>query len=438
MEIILISTSTVKVETSPQPISKIELTPWDLRLLPLETIQKGLLFHKPKPPQETNSLIQHLKTSLSRTLCFFPPLAGRLSIIEHEDNTSSFSIDCNNSGVPFVHAVGDGVTIADILEPIYVPSLLYSFFTLNGVKNYEGVSKPVFGVQVTELVDGIFIGCTANHVVADGPTFWNFFNSWAEISRGFNVLSKPPSFNREFLDGLDCPIRIPFSIDHKKSYLTSADPLHLRDRVFHFSKEKICELKSRANAEIGTSSISSLQSLLAHIWRSFTRSCDGLHPDQETCIYLAIGARSRVKSIPQQYFGNAVQFEATTSKVSDILERGLGYAAFEMNKMIALHTEEKLWNSFESWIRNPSPMLEKLDKTGNLGTSSSPRYDVYGNDFGWGRPIAVRSGVANKSRGKITVFPGAEEGSVDIEACLPLEILQAMASDAEFMNAVSI
>ncbi|KAF5736164.1 hypothetical protein HS088_TW14G00299 [Tripterygium wilfordii] len=396
MEVILISTSIVKAETSPQPISKIELTPWDLQLRPLETIQKGLLFHKPEPPQETNSLIQHLKTSLSRTLYFFPPLAGRLSIIEHEDNTGSFSIDCNNTGALFVHAVADSVTIADILEPIYVPSLLYSFFTLNGVKNYEGVSKPVLGVQ-------------------------------------------PPSFNRGFLEGLDCPIRVPFSIPHKQNSLTSAEPLHLRDRVFHFSKEKIGELKSRANAEIETSSISSLQSLLGHIWRSFTRSSDGLHPDQETCINLAVGVRSRLNSIPQQYFGNAAQYAATTSKVSVILEGGLGYAAWEINKMIALQTEETLWNFFESWIRNPMlPTIEKLVKTGTLGISSSPRYDIYGNDFGWGRPIAVRSEVANKSRGKITVFPGAEEGSVDIEACLPLEILQAIASDAEFMNAVSI
>ncbi|KAI4969049.1 hypothetical protein ZWY2020_046379 [Hordeum vulgare] len=36
--------------------------------------------------------------------------------------------------------------------------------------------------------------------------------------------------------------------------------------------------------------------------------------------------------------------------------------------------------------------------------SGSPRFDVYGNDFGWGRPLAVRTGPGNKLDGLITVF----------------------------------
>uniref|UniRef100_A0A2N9IEL3 Uncharacterized protein n=1 Tax=Fagus sylvatica TaxID=28930 RepID=A0A2N9IEL3_FAGSY len=51
-------------------------------------------------------------------------------------------------------------TVADILEPIYVPDIVNSFFLMNGVLNYQGISKPLLAVQVTELVDGIFIGCT--------------------------------------------------------------------------------------------------------------------------------------------------------------------------------------------------------------------------------------------------------------------------------------
>lgn len=56
--------------------------------------------------------------------------------------------------------------------------------------------------------------------------------------------------------------------------------------------------------------------------------------------------------------------------------------------------------------------------------SSSPRFNFYGNDFGWGRPMAVRSGPANKVDGKITLFAGVEEGSVDVEACFLPETLQ--------------
>ncbi|GFZ09882.1 hypothetical protein Acr_21g0004810 [Actinidia rufa] len=41
------------------------------------------------------------------------------------------------------------------------------------------------------------------------------------------------------------------------------------------------------------------------------------------------------------------------------------------------------------------------------------------------------------SDGKITLFPGAEEGSIDIEVCLSPETLLALGDDEEFMEAIS-
>lgn len=45
-----------------------------------------------------------------------------------------------------------------------------------------------------------------------------------------------------------------------------------------------------------------------------------------------------------------------------------------------------------------------------------PRFYVF--DFRRGNPTAARSGPANKFARKLTLFPGAEKGSIDIEACL--------------------
>ncbi|KAM3252734.1 hypothetical protein P3L10_006804 [Capsicum annuum] len=59
-------------------------------------------------------------------------------------------------------------------------------------------------------------------------------------------------------------------------------------------------------------------------------------------------------------------------------------------------------------------------------------------DFGWGRPVAVRSGSGNKHDGKMTIFCGAEHGSIDIEACLTPQTLHAMGEDAIFMGAVTL
>lgn len=74
-----------------------------------------------------------------------------------------------------------------------------------------------------------------------------------------------------------------------------------------------------------------------------------------------------------------------------------------------------------------------------LCVGSSNRFPMYeGNDFGWGRPLAVRSGRANKFDGKMSAFPGrAGDGSVDIEICLEPDTMAALLRDAQFMQYVS-
>ncbi|OMO96936.1 Transferase [Corchorus olitorius] len=436
----LVQASTHKAGDEKQ---RIELTPWDLQLLPLGPIQKGLLFPKPKPKENghenTFNFIHHLKTSLSQTLDHFPPLAGRLATTEHvDDNTISFYVDCNNAGALFIHAEAYGVTISDIVESVYVPPIVHSFFPLNGVNNHEGVSNPLLGVQVTELVDGVFVGCTINHSIADGTSFWHFFNSWSEISRGsIQYLSKLPIFQRSFLNGIDYPIRISRvyvkeSFNHDHTFVLTP----LKERVFHFTKQSIAKLKAQANVEVGTNKISSLQALLSHIWQSVVRN-KKLEPDEEMNYLMVIGARPRLQELPDQYFGNAVKIGGITMKAKELKDKKVGEIALEMNKMIAAQTEEEFKRALESWIKCPKLITKATMRSNVTGTSSSPWFNIYGNDFGWGRPIAVRSGSANKCDGKITVFRGEEEGSIDIEACLLSETLDAMANDQEFMNFVS-
>ncbi|CAB4287389.1 unnamed protein product [Prunus armeniaca] len=438
-----ISTTIVQPTFHNELTQRIELTPWDLQLILLDHIQKGLLFHKPKSStyeqDPITSLTEHLKHSLSLTLDIFYPLAGRLAITENEDdNTTSFSVDCNGAGAEFVHAVADGVTVADILDSVLVPDdIVHSFFLMNGVLNYEGSgSKPLLAVQITELVDGIFIGCTMNHSVVDGSSFWHFFNTWSEISRRGStncgkILQPPPAFGREFLNGMiDLPVRLP-NFQNKIPKIRFSAPL-LQQRVFHFSKQKIAKLKAKANAEMGTTRISSLQALLAHLWVSVTRN-QRLETDQETQYKVLVGMRQRLQPpLPDQYLGNAVLFGIVTSTVGELLERGLGWAAWEMNKTISSQTEQDVRKLLEGWIKDPKvPKLDGL-ASNSLLTGSSPRFNVFGNDFGWGRPLAVRSGVGNKFDGKLTVYPGAEDGSIDFEACLLPQTLQALAHDAEF------
>lgn len=77
-----------------------------------------------------------------------------------------------------------------------------------------------------------------------------------------------------------------------------------------------------------------------------------------------------------------------------------------------------------------------------LATGSSPRFDVYGNDFGWGKAVAVRSGAErprNKMDGKATVYEGrGGGGSMALEVCLSPDALARLVADEEFMDAATV
>ncbi|OVA15857.1 Transferase [Macleaya cordata] len=430
-----VSTSTVRPTSHGVAIQqRIDLTTWDLFFLPHQYMQRGLLFKKPCGQSklvETN-IISHLKTSLSRTLDHFFPLAGRLATTKHDDGTISVYIDCNSAGAEFIHAAAD-ITIADILDPTYVPHIVRSFFPLNGVINYDGRSQPLLSAQVTELIDGIFISCSVNHVICDGISFSHFFNSWSEISRGLDHISRPPIIERWFLENTDCPIRLPSSTNE---FLSEAHtPPQFEERVFHFTQENIARLKAKANSESETDrNISSLQALLAHIWVAFMRARHS-DPNKETSYWLAIGNRARLNPpLPEAYFGNSVQPRFVSTTAGELLERGLGWGASLLNQMVVSHDEVAIKSYWETWMEKP--VLASPYTT--LVSGGSPRFDMYCNDFGWGQPIGVRSGISNKLDGKITAIPGRVKGSVDIEACFSLETLNAMGDDAEFMEVVTV
>uniref|UniRef100_N1QR52 Putative acetyltransferase n=1 Tax=Aegilops tauschii TaxID=37682 RepID=N1QR52_AEGTA len=333
----IVSRRVVRPEpTASPPVETIHLTPWDLKSITVENIQKGILL--PKPPttggKGLNDVdVECLASSFERALGHFYPYAGRLSVAvppasnggasSPQNQSLTISLRCGGEGAEFVHAVAPGVTVSDITDSLIVPRVVWSFFPLDGLLGSDAIdgSRPLLVAQVTKLADGVFIAMSMNHGVADGTTFWQFFNTWSELSRaavaGNDVMiSTPlPVFDRSFLGSCTVPIPLPFG--------------KLEDVVG-----------------------------LRHVFPpdpSFTR-------------------------LP---------------------------------------------------ARGPAA------PTGTL-TGSSPRFDVYGNDFGWGAPVTVRSGAGNKFDGKATVYEGrGGGGSIALEVCLIPEALARLVTDEEFMAATT-
>ncbi|KAK7310838.1 hypothetical protein RJT34_08597 [Clitoria ternatea] len=423
------------------------LTHWDIAKLSGHYIQKGLLFKKPEQLADEhdfiNNLLDNLKHSLSLTLSHFHPLLGRFVTQKSQDPPSyTVFVDCNNSpGVKFIHATLD-MTIHDILSPVDVPPVVQSLFDHHKAVNHDGHTMPLLSIQVTQLLDAVFIGCSMNHAVCDGTSYWNFFNTWSQIfqaSDSSNILiSHHPIHNRWFPHGCGPLINLPFK--HYDEFISRYEAPKLRERVFHFSAESIAKLKEKANMESNNTKISSFQSLSAHVWRSITRARRVPYDKRTKCILTANNRGRMEPPLPQEYFGNSTHGVSFVTTAGELVERDLGWGALNLHLAVANYNSQAVQKTVKEWFQSPTVYQTHLsyDQYSVL-VSSSPRFNMYGNEFGMGKAVAVLSGYANKFDGKVTSYPGYEGGgSIDFEVCLSPDTMKALESDKEFMNAVSV
>ncbi|KAG7548369.1 Transferase [Arabidopsis suecica] len=421
-EVIVISSSMVRPENINRSgrREKIHLTPHDLDLLYLYYPQRGLLFHKPDPE---NRFIPRLMASLSTALEIYFPFAGRLvKVNNQEDDTVSFYIECDGSGAKFVHAKAESVTMNDVFQSHgSVPDFLPHFYPANNVQSRDAlISEPLLALQVTEMKDGVFISFGYNHMVADGSSLWNFFHTWSKICLNGSDSNIQPLVLKDWVcKGIDYPVHIPVL---EMETLPRCEP-STKERVFHFSKMKISDLKAKANYEIGTMDlkISSLQAVVAYLWLSIIRH-SGLNREEETQCKVTADMRQRLNPpLKKECFGNVTNLATATTTVGELLDHGLGWTALQICKTVRLKTNESYENIAKNWVRNvkrPKTSVGSRLANNSLIISSSPRFDVYNHDFGWGKPIAARAGPADGTGGMLVMFRGVEEGSIDVHATL--------------------
>lgn len=463
------SKSTVYPST-PSAINSLKLSVSDLPMLSCHYIQKGVLLSKPPPSLSLfEDFISLLRRSLSDALSHFPALAGRFIT----DASGHVHILCNDAGADFVEARARHLSVDAVLSPQYVPDPVKSFFAYDKTLSYSGHYRPLLAVQVTELADGIFVGCTVNHSVTDGTSFWHFFNTLAEIAKSggsYKRISNTPDFSRDTI--FNSPAVLRFPNGGPKVTFNANEPL--QERIFHFSREAILKLKSRANRAAMTSNgglpaeivgkesnelmlklitgntipnpptakkteISSFQSLSAQLWRSVTRARK-LPIEKMTTFRMAVNCRHRLEPrMEPYYFGNAIQSIPTVVSVGELLEHDLSWCADKLHQNVVAYGDTTVRKGVAEWESEPRLFPLGNADGASITMGSSPRFPMYNNDFGWGRPLAIRSGGANKFDGKISAFPGREgNGSVDLEVVLAPSNMAGLESDTEFMQYVTM
>ncbi|KAM0853494.1 hypothetical protein ACQ4PT_051044 [Festuca glaucescens] len=330
----------------------------------------------PRPPAGGEiNLVDTLASSLSRALGRYYHFAGRLAVEQHGEGTVTIPLRPTGEGAELVHAVAAGVAVADV-----VGSVVQAFLPLNGVCNADAAidsSLPVLCAQVTELDDGFFIGMSMNHTVGDGACFWDFLNAWSAINRGDeeHMRAPAPVHRRWFVDTM------PRADARGPAGATGTGLLHLLRRNLP---------GPRPPAWAG-------DVLLPAHWVPGAHAC---HP------------------------GGL---------------RGKRHHA-QHDKELHRRRDPRQGAGLDRWAREPSFSSPASSRSGcALLITSSPRFDVYGNDFGWGKPVGLCSGPKDNTDGKVSVFEGPErEGSMSLEVSLLPEAMERLAADHEFMEAVAI
>ncbi|KAG2391232.1 putative acetyltransferase [Vigna angularis] len=378
----------------PSTLGNLKLSVSDLPMLSCHYIQKGCLFTQPSIPLHT--LIPLLKSALSRTLSLFPPLAGRLTTDSH----GYVYIACNDAGVDFIHANAAALRVCDLLSPLDVHECFKEFFTFDRKVSYTGHYSPILAVQVTELADGLFIGCAVNHAVTDGTSFWNFFNTFAHLCRASSKSFRNiPDFHRDSALISDAVLRLP----EGGPQVTFDSHAPLRERIFSFSREAIQKLKAMTNnrrwpenngtavelmrkqsndqfhhakennGKAGTIlenwfkvnsnskpqtvtetvEISSFQSVCALLWRAVTRARK-LPASKTTTFRMAVNCRHRMEpKLEPYYFGNAIQSVPTYASACDVLSRDLRWCAEQLNANVKAHDDAMVRRFIDDWEQKP-------------------------------------------------------------------------------------
>ncbi|KAK7333715.1 hypothetical protein VNO80_30492 [Phaseolus coccineus] len=392
-----------------------------------------------------DTLIQQMRNSLSKILCHYYPLAGRLRRLEEGGR---LELDCNAKGVVLieaestktVHDYGDflGESIKDLVPAVdYTKTLLQEL--------------PLLLVQVTSFLghEAFSIGVAICHILCDGVAAIQFINSWAKLARGDTLEAhEMPFLDRTVLRFIAPPSPPRFDhLEFKPLPLilgrcdnTAEKNKGVKATLLKLTAEQVGKLKNKANADESTKGsrpYSRFEAIAAHVWRSACKA-RGLDENQQTLVRFNADIRNRlIPPLPRNYFGNALALTAASSQVGEILSNSLGHAAKKIREAIEVITHEYICSQIDV-IRGQ----EHLDKARALYFGANEGKDAlfFGNpnllltswmsmpgheaDFGWGKPVYLGLvSVAKQDRALITQSTDGEN-SINLVLHFQMEHMQ--------------
>ncbi|MED6189496.1 hypothetical protein PIB30_096481 [Stylosanthes scabra] len=390
----------------PSSSTSLPLTFFDILWLRLPPVQRVFFYEFPHQPSLFyDAILPKLKHSLSLSLSYYFPLAGTLSWPHHSNKPiitynlgDTLSLTVAESDADFNHLSGSDFSEASKLHHL-VPELIIS-----------DDQATVMALQVTFFPNhGFSIGVTSHHAVLDGKTSTSFIKSWAYLCNklGDSSSSSPcdlppelsPFFDREIVKdpkGLEAKylsdwLKEGGSNNRSLKVWNLQVPQDSVRGLFQLSRSNIEKLKNFV-ASKGSSNLhlSSFVVSLAYAWVCKVKAEQT--KSKKVGMAINVDCRDRLDPpLPPTYFGNCIGGKFAFAETRKFLDEDDGgvVAAVESLSSVLEALKDGVLNEAEIWSSMLHDGLHSDEDVKMIGAAGTPRFEVYGSDFGWGRPKKV-------------------------------------------------
>eukprot|EP00262_Sarcandra_glabra_P012343 TRINITY_DN3159_c0_g1_i1.p1 TRINITY_DN3159_c0_g1~~TRINITY_DN3159_c0_g1_i1.p1 ORF type:complete len:454 (+),score=6.78 TRINITY_DN3159_c0_g1_i1:39-1400(+) len=413
---------------SPPPGSVAEtslpLTFFDVLWLTIP-IKRLFFYEFPHPkPHFLDTLLPKLKHSLSLTLQLFYPLAGTLTHssesnkpeIRYTDGDSVALTVAESDTTNFHKFIQNHPLDVTLLHPL-VPQLSIS----------DTADAPVLAVQVTVFPNfGICIGVWYDHAAADGRSFAHFMTSWASICRSGDtcLIQQLPLYDRTVIPDNGLLAKEIERIKENRGAI-GVHPMNRTQEpmvraVFVVCRADLENIRSWVlTRRVGNRrALSSFVLTCAYLWASFAKMNKqrGTVGNERAHFLFPADCRARLDSpVPETYFGNCVKPCFAEARASDLAgDDGVIIASEALDEAIG-RLGNGVLNGVDRWI---TEIRELMVSERFVSVGGSAKFQVYGTDFGWGRPRKVEL-IVNKPAGGYLVESREGNGGVEIALTLP-------------------
>ncbi|XP_055809457.1 acyltransferase Pun1-like [Solanum dulcamara] len=335
-------------------------------------------FFYPKTGSEPSHVSQRLENSLSKTLSYYYPYAGKTK--------DDCIVDCNDVGVE-VSNVRVHCPMSEILKHPYVNVENVAF---PQQLPWNHPNKGNLAVAQVSYFDcgGIAVGGCLSHKIGDACTISNFFYNWGILSRDISVTSSPHFVGESIYPQSNDPCVV--------STIKPEEPIGYVGKRFVFPADKVNAFKSKFSFESGVENLTPTEIVSSVIYRcavaARTMNIGSFKPSS---LFQVSYMRERHNPpLSQDASGNIVSgFFVETTNEKDVncprLVRQLRNEKEKLDQDKARAIENAFISEVVDSIKKGKKSPFNNDMLDYYFCLSLNAFPLYKTDFGWGKPARV-------------------------------------------------